>query len=272
MPASVWHPDVQGTLESARQRTTRRIALDGQTIEISPPFPSPQDWRDQWIYFLMLDRFNNPSAPPQHMPYDAEFDQFQGGTYNGVRSQLKYLQQLGTGAIWLSPVLKNPQFDKNAYHGYGIQNFLAAEPRFASSPEKADSELRQLVDEAHELGMYVIFDIVLHHTGNVFAYALTQGGTTKTVDETGWRDEALPILWRDEHGNPTWSDAPDHPPLDAAVFPDELRHNSLFTRQGNAPDDGSHPFGDFNSLKGIAIEATEPHPHVVYNILIRSYH
>jgi hypothetical protein len=71
MPASVWHPDVQGTLESARQRTTRHITLDGQTIEISPPFPSPQDWRDQWIYFLMLDRFNNPTAPPRQLPYDS---------------------------------------------------------------------------------------------------------------------------------------------------------------------------------------------------------
>src|SRR5262249_8389084 len=98
----------------------------------------------------MLDRFNNPKAPPRNLPYNAQFSRFQGGTYNGVRDQLKYLQQLGVGAIWLSPVLKNPQFDEHAYHGYGIQNFLAVEPRFASSPDQAERELRLLVDEAHE--------------------------------------------------------------------------------------------------------------------------
>jgi len=35
------------------------------------PFASPADWRDGWIYFLMVDRFNNPGvnnpgAPPAH--------------------------------------------------------------------------------------------------------------------------------------------------------------------------------------------------------------
>jgi glycosidase len=77
----------------------------------------------------------NNQAPPRNLPYNCAFNKFQGGTYNGVRDQLKHLQQLGVGAIWLSPVLKNPQFDENAYHGYGIQNFLTAEPRFASSPD-----------------------------------------------------------------------------------------------------------------------------------------
>jgi glycosidase len=121
MPTSINDPEVQAVLDQARA---------GQ----GTLFPSPEDWRDQWIYFLMLDRFNN-QAPPRNLPYNAPFNKFQGGTYNGVRDQLKYLQQLGVGAIWLSPVLKNPQFDENAYHGYGIQNFLTAEPRFASSPD-----------------------------------------------------------------------------------------------------------------------------------------
>jgi hypothetical protein len=33
-------------------------------------FASPPDWRDQWIYFLMVDRFNNSLAPPRHLPFD----------------------------------------------------------------------------------------------------------------------------------------------------------------------------------------------------------
>ena len=260
MPTSINDREVQAVLDQAR-------AGHGTL------FPSPEDWRDQWIYFLMLDRFNNPKAPPRNLPFNAEFSKFQGGTYNGVRDQLKYLQQLGVGAIWLSPVLKNPQFDEHAYHGYGIQNFLAVEPRFASSPDKAESELRQLVDEAHALGIYIIFDIVLHHAGDVFEYVITEGSTTKEFGEIDWSDSVLPIRWRDEkgQGNPLWTNAPAHPPLDAAVFPDELRQNSRFTRQGNAFSRGFHTFGDFDTLKGIATDVVENGLQIVHNVLIRSY-
>jgi glycosidase len=260
MPSSINDLEVQALIDLARA---------GQ----GTLFPSPQDWRDQWIYFLMLDRFNNPQAPPTHRPFDAEFGKFQGGTYNGVRAQLKYLKELGVGAIWLSPVLKNPRFDEYAYHGYGIQNFLAAEPRFASSPEKADSELRQLVDEAHALGIYVIFDIVLHHAGDVFEYVVTEGGGARELAEIAWSDDVVPVRWRDDHGhgNPAWTQAPPQPPLDAAVFPDELRGNSRFTQRGNAFSRDFHPFGDFNTLKGLATDALEDGLSVVQNVLIRCY-
>jgi glycosidase len=184
MPTSINDPEVQAVIEHARE---------GQ----GTLFASPEDWRDRWIYFLMLDRFNSPTSPPRHVPWDAEFSGFQGGTFNGVRDQLTYLRDMGVGAIWLSPPLKNPAFDQYAYHGYGIQNFLAAEPRFASSPEKADSELRLLVDEAHALGLYVIFDIVLHHAGDVFEYVPSGNGATQGMGSIEWSDSVVPVRWRD---------------------------------------------------------------------------
>ena len=73
--------------------------------------------------------------------------------------------------MWLSPVLRNCVYSEDSYHGYGIADFLSAEPRFATDPAKADAELRALVDALHDAGMHVIFDIVLNHTGDVFAYA-----------------------------------------------------------------------------------------------------
>jgi hypothetical protein len=88
------------------------------------PFPSPADWRDQWIYFLMVDRFNNPHARPNHSPFDdPNFFGYQGGRYSGVLEQLQYIKGLGAGAIWLSPVLENMPFDNGSYHGYGIHDF-----------------------------------------------------------------------------------------------------------------------------------------------------
>src|SRR5947207_6523675 len=95
--------------------------------------PSPEDWRDVLIYFLMVDRFNNPNAAPRNAPFDAEFGGFQGGTIAGIQAQLPYLKQLGVGAVWFTPVLVNGQMlngtpNTGTYHGYGIQDFLSIDP------------------------------------------------------------------------------------------------------------------------------------------------
>ena len=39
------------------------VIIDGRQVQIRTPYPSPEDWRDQVIYFLMVDRFNNLGAP-----------------------------------------------------------------------------------------------------------------------------------------------------------------------------------------------------------------
>src|SRR5438309_9902081 len=139
MPASVFADDFQSVLDQARDLGSGAPALT----------PSPEDWRDQWIYFLMVDRFNNRLRPPHARFDDPGFTGFQGGTFRGVKDQLPYLKELGAGAIWLSPVLRNLGFETATYHGYGIHDFLRAEPRFAEDPNRADEELRELVDEAH---------------------------------------------------------------------------------------------------------------------------
>ncbi len=156
MLLSLKDPLLQSTFDQVAKTTTRAVKVGAESRTITTPFPSPQDWRDVWIYFLMLDRFNREDGKvPRSMPYDKPFGEFQGGTFNGVRDRLDYIKGLGAGAIWLSPVLKNRQSDRGTFHGYGIQDFLRPEPRFASVPGKEDDELRALVDEAHAQGLYV---------------------------------------------------------------------------------------------------------------------
>ena len=172
----------------------------------------------------LVDRFNNPAAPPR-FSWDGAHGAFQGGTLNGIREQLDYLQQLGVGALWLSPVMKNCQFEES-YHGYGIQDFVAIDPRLASDPEEArrnpalvEAELRALVDAAHERGIYVILDIVLNHVGDVFEYAFDDGAGSGLAP---WRDDPpYAIRWRDAdgHGRPDWPQLPADPPRDAAIWP-----------------------------------------------------
>jgi glycosidase len=147
----------------------------------------------------MLDRFNNPSAPRIHAPFDdPAYSDYQGGKFSGVRDQLAYIKQLGVGDIWLSPVLRNLRFDPS-YHGYGIR----AEPRFADDPDAADDELRALVDAAHDHGLYVVRDIVLNHTGDVFAYQCDPWDAACTGSSGGvasYHDQPQPIRWRDQDG------------------------------------------------------------------------
>jgi glycosidase len=261
MASSLSAPDVQVILQTAK-----RDAARGRTPPA--PFPSPIDWRDQWIYFLMLDRFNNPAAPPNHLPFDdPHFFGFQGGTYAGVRQQLSYIRALGAGAIWLSPVLRNFPFDSQTYHGYGIHDFLRAEPRFATDPTTADQELRDLVDAAHQAGLYVIFDIVLNHTGDAFAYQCRTGDSF-CVDSHGakasFSDQIQPVRWRDPAGLPTFPSVENipTPPADALVWPSELQHDRFFRRQGT----GADVIGDFQTLKQLRTD-----DRGLQDVLIRAY-
>ena len=113
-------------------------------------FSSPIDWRDKWIYFIMVDRFNNPNRNPNFQWNDGVTMDFQGGVFEGIQQQLDYLQALGAGALWLTPVLQNCQFDRGTYHGYGIQNFLAIDPRFTTDPARVEDELKALIQGAHQ--------------------------------------------------------------------------------------------------------------------------
>ena len=233
------------------------VIIDGRSVQIRTPYPSPEDWRDQVIYFLMVDRFNNPTAPPKHQPFDGEHDAFQGGSLEGVREQLGYIRALGAGAIWLTPVLKNCSYDDTLYHGYGIQDFLSIDPRFASdpaaaseNPQLAEKELRRLVDEAHARGLYVILDVVLNHAGNVFGYDLGPGRNNEPMAD--FRDQPYSIRWHDERGGAGLADlskAPEDLSSDAAIWPRELHSNDFFRRQGRGGEGAATSIHSRNSSR-----------------------
>ena len=53
-----------------------------------------------------------------------------------------------------------------------VQNFLDVDPHFGTR-----EEFRDFVRAAHEQGMYVILDVIAHHTGNVFTLATARAGS-----------------------------------------------------------------------------------------------
>jgi glycosidase len=273
MPTEVFGADVTQTIVdaqlAARQRQTKTVIVDGQSKTFRFPFPSPADWRDCWIYFLLIDRFNNPAGPPQGA-WNQRFDFRQGGTLKGVQAQLGYLEQLGVKAVWLSPVLKNskPNFTYN-YHGYQIQDFLNVDERFASDGTRAtaEQELIELVEEAHARGIRVILDIVLNHAGRVFDYVRPDGVKAIFADSSvlnGPLGSEPKIQWLNGFGFPRadWEqDLPDPSLLhaDDAVWPTDLQEAVFFRRRGvKLTDDPGDPpgfvRGDFGDMRQLVVE------------------
>lgn len=273
MPDSI-EASVYAHIDAARTARSVAVQVGTREVVVPSPFPSPADWRDVWIYFLLVDRFAHPLDPPRLQPWDNAHGSFQGGNLPGVQAHLDDLADLGVGAIWLSPVLWNPQWDDGAYHGYGIQDFLTVDPRFTSNPQAARddpslgaAELRTLVDAAHARGIYVILDVVLNHTGDLFEY---QGHGSKAR----FRPEPYDILWRGPDGvaRAEWSEHPEAPPRGAGVTPAELRHNRHFRRQGNFFDGGTGEVaGDFEALKELVTHVEVDGRVPVRDALITAY-
>ena len=169
----------QNILARERPDSVRLAALPRRTSF----FPSPTDWRDEVIYFLLPDRFSdggesdrplvNPKDRGMNRPAGFRWDEwaasggdrFQGGTLNGITSKLDYLNGLGVTTLWVGPTFKQrTHFD--SYHGYAIQDFLDIDPRFGNR-----QDMVQLVAEAHKRGIRILLDVVFNHTGNNWIYA-----------------------------------------------------------------------------------------------------
>jgi glycosidase len=301
MPAHVFEPVVSQTIlgaqSAARRRQTKTVPVNGQPRAVRSPFPSPGDWRDNWIYFLMIDRFNNTANPPNGA-WNRRFDFRQGGTFKGIQSRLGYLEQLGVRTLWLSPVLKNskPGWQFN-YHGYGQQDFMNIDERFASDGQRttAERELTELIDEAHARGMYVVLDIVLNHSARVFDYVRPTGVVSDFADPNvmnGPLGSEPDVRWLNGFGFPRadWEnrlDAPAQLHADDAVWPSDLQNHLFFRRRGSKltdePDDRGFVRGDFGEMRQLVVEydATVPGQEQlrarygitpVLGILIRAHH
>mgnify|MGYP005847337901 CR=1 FL=1 len=234
-----------------------------------PYYPSPGDWRDEVLYFLLVDRFsdgqeaerplldrqNRWAARPAGWRWDrwAESggERWQGGTLAGVKSKLDYLKELGVTAIWLSPVFKQ-RGHLDTFHGYGIQDFLQVDPRFGRR-----DDLVELVAAAHTQGLRVILDIIFNHSGHNWLYPPdTPGGPDTPYYTTG----RYPFgSWRGDQGQPVAAIQSEA----EGVWPAELQDVERYTRAGSGNlgagdiDDpqAEHKRSDFISLRDFNLDA-----------------
>jgi glycosidase len=119
--------------------------------------------RDDVIYLIMPDRFadgdlSNDQPAGSSGRYDRSDPMaYHGGDLRGIREHLGYLHDLGVTTLWLTPVWKNTDSD---YHGYHVVDFYALDDHMGSM-----QEYQALVADAHRLGMKVLIDYVVNHTG-----------------------------------------------------------------------------------------------------------
>jgi len=83
------------------------------------------------------------------------------GTFNAFAEHLPRLQEMGVDILWLMPIHpigeKNRKGSMGSY--YSVKDYLGINPEFGT-----EEDFKNLVDQIHESGMYVIIDWVANHT------------------------------------------------------------------------------------------------------------
>jgi glycosidase len=241
--------------------------------------PSPQDWRDEVLYFLLPDRFSDGQehtralldrtqlavrraayAAANGLPAWRWDDwrqsgegRFQGGTLAGIKSKLPYLADLGVTTLWIAPVFRQ-RVEGNDFHGYGVQDFLDVDSRFGTRADLVD-----LVQAAHAKGMRIVLDIIFNHSGSNWLYDKAETGDAfRPPYTTGQYDSLFP-----KNG---FGDAITNPqqPLgrDDSVWPQDLQFIENYTRAGTGSlgagdirdPDAEHKRTDFEVLRDLAVD------------------
>ena len=220
-------------------------------------FNTDREWREEFIYFLLVDRFHDDTArAPQHQPQRsagiATPNTFYGGKIKGITRSLDYIAGLGCTAIWLSPIFEN---NPNAYHGYDIANYLEVDPHFGTKQDLID-----LVDAAHGYRrdgqpwpIRIILDVVINHSGDNWFYP-------GNVPYYFWNDQ--------QFGFGDWRRA-NRP------IPTELRNPDLYHRSGQITGGGwdrypENQHGDIVTLKDYANDDDAAGSELI-NILIKAH-
>jgi glycosidase len=173
-----------------------QVPADGQQPALATHV---QDWRDEVIYQLIVDRFYDGDVNNDFNVEPGSLGQYQGGDWKGIEDNLDYLQALGVTTLWISPIVQNVDSDADidAYHGYWQQDLTQLNPHFGDL-----ASLRSMVAAAHDRGMKIVLDIVCNHMGQVFFYDINRNGRPDDyVNGSGGPDD--PIVQVSEY-DPPW--------------------------------------------------------------------
>lgn len=141
-------------------------AISGQAFAQSAT--APDDHRSLTIYQIMVASFlHGEGGAPGYTAMWGPDGHTKNGNLRGVIEALDHIRALGANAIWLTPIFDSTSAfggEKLQATGYFTNDFFKVDPNFGT-----EEDFRELVDQAHRRGMYVILDGVFGHHGGVTA-------------------------------------------------------------------------------------------------------
>ena len=205
------------------------------------------------IYFVMTDRYKNgdpsndtggsSSTSKNTTGFSPAEDSWSHGgdlaglsdgcnKNDGTGEGLPRIKSMGFTSVWITPPFKQNfiQGQSASYHGYWIDDFTTIDPHWGTN-----AEFKSFVDCAHRLGIKVVVDIVMNHTGDVIYY---QDGSY-SFHNTPNTSAVIPA-WGTNIKSPAW-----------------LNDLKNYHNQGNVQDWGNqnqYQNGDFYGLDDIKTE------------------
>lgn len=144
-----------------------------------------EQWQDENIYYILIDRFSNGSSTNDFEIDIENPNAYHGGDLQGIINHLGHIKELGFTTINLSPVMSN---EIDGYHGFLIDDFRSVEEHFGTI-----EDVKELVDSAHDMELKVTFDFVVSHLSK----------THNWVNENNdWIDGEVSNRWGDNLPSP----------------------------------------------------------------------
>ncbi len=186
------------------------------------------------VYFVVTDRFVNGDASNDQRGQGGEHRTFDipvpcadgidgnigylGGDFKGVLDNAGYIRDLGFGAVWITPIVENPDQaftggqplscgssltdnGKTGYHGYWGINFYKLDEHLPSE----GLDFAAFTKAMHEQKLKVVLDIVANHGSPAWGMAKTQPQFGQLFDRDGTLiadHQNLPPQQLDPQGNP----------------------------------------------------------------------
>lgn len=139
-------------------------------------FQIPQWVKNKVMYQIFPSRYATDKDVPSQDWYKApiSFQDNLQGNLRGIIEHLDHLQELGVDIIYMTPIFVSP-----SCHKYNTVDYYHIDPSFGT-----EEDLRELVEKAHGMGIWVILDAVFNHTSpDFFAF--------KDVEEKEWDSQYI---------------------------------------------------------------------------------
>lgn len=181
------------------------VGTVSKTATVNDYFGTLEPFAEHAVYFVVTDRFvdGDPSNNQRDQGGDAArrtFDRpikdlegrsanigYLGGDFRGILDHADYIADMGFGALWLTPIVNNPDeaftggsklgeaffadHGKTGYHGYWGVNFFEQDEHLVSDG-LAFADLTAALERDH--GLKTVLDIVCNHGSPSYSMSVDQ--------------------------------------------------------------------------------------------------